>query len=117
MAKHFLTGGCGIRPFLDVWILNKKEIFKSKEREKLLKEAGVFTFEQNAEKLASVWVGKAEYDELTKEMENYIVKQAIVFNNYNVEVKGKIVYYPIYMLMFLNENETLRMPKVQIEEF
>ena len=51
------------------------------------------------------------------EMENYTVKQAIVFNNYNVEVKGKIVYYPIYMLMFLNENETLRMPKVQIEEF
>ncbi len=51
------------------------------------------------------------------EMENYTVKQAIVFNNYNVEVKGKIVYYPIYMLMFLNENETLRMPKVQIEGF
>lgn len=51
------------------------------------------------------------------EMENYNVKQAIVFNNYNVEVKGKIVYYPIYMLMFLNENETLRMPKVQIEGF
>ena len=51
------------------------------------------------------------------EMENYTVKQAIVFNNYNVKVKGKIVYYPIYMLMFLNENETLRMPKVQIEGF
>ena len=73
MAKHFLTGGCGIRPFLDVWILNKIDIFNSKETEKLLKEAGVFTFEQNAERLANVWLSGAEHDDLTKEMEDYIV--------------------------------------------
>lgn len=28
------------------------------------------------------------------EMENYTVKQAIVFNNYNVEVKGKSYIIP-----------------------
>lgn len=51
------------------------------------------------------------------ELENYTIKQAFVFSNYNIEVKGKIVYYPVYMLMFLNENETLQMPKVEIEGF
>jgi len=51
------------------------------------------------------------------EIENYAIKQAFVFSNYNIEVKGKIVYYPIYMLMFLNENELTQMPKVEIEGF
>ena len=73
MAKHFLTGGCGIRPFLDVWILNQNAGFKSKETERLLKEAGVFTFSQNADKLSGIWFGEAEHDELTKEMEDYII--------------------------------------------
>ena len=31
-------------------------------------------------------------------------KNAIVFSNYNVSVKEKIVYLPIYMVMFLNNN-------------
>lgn len=50
-------------------------------------------------------------------IENYKIDQAFVFNNYNVEVKDKIVYYPIYMLMFINENEMLQMPKVEIKGF
>ena len=50
-------------------------------------------------------------------IENYTINQAFVFNNYNVEVKNKIVYYPIYMLMFINENEMLQMPKVEIKGF
>ena len=51
------------------------------------------------------------------EMENYEIKQAFVFNNYNVAAKDKTVYYPIYMLMFVNENEMIQMPKVEIESF
>ena len=51
------------------------------------------------------------------EIENYTINQAFVFSNYNIDVKGKIVYYPIYMLMFLNENEIVHMPKVEIEFF
>ena len=50
-------------------------------------------------------------------IENYKIDQAFVFNNYNVELKDKIVYYPIYMLMFINENEMLQLPKVEIKGF
>ena len=50
-------------------------------------------------------------------IENYKIDQVFVINNYNVEVKDKIVYYPIYMLMFINENEMLQMPKVEIKGF
>ena len=35
--------------------------------------------------------------------DNYKIKKAFVFSTYNLSVKGKIVYLPIYMLMFINE--------------
>ncbi len=36
---------------------------------------------------------------------DYAIKEAYVFQNDNVSVKGKIVYYPIYMLMFVKREE------------
>lgn len=35
------------------------------------------------------------------EKQDYAIKEAYVFQNDNVSVRGKIVYYPIYMLMFV----------------
>ncbi len=36
---------------------------------------------------------------------DYAIKEAYVFQNDNVSVKGKIVYYPIYMLMFVKREK------------
>ncbi|MCD7820040.1 MAG: DUF4143 domain-containing protein, partial [Lachnospiraceae bacterium] len=33
----------------------------------------------------------------------YIIKEAYVFHNGNVSTDGKIIYYPIYMLMFVEK--------------
>ena len=35
--------------------------------------------------------------------DDYKIKKAFVFSTHNLSVKGKIVYLPIYMLMFINE--------------
>ena len=35
---------------------------------------------------------------------NYGVDKAIVFSNSNISIDGKIVYYPIYMVMFIDED-------------
>lgn len=40
---------------------------------------------------------------------NYKIEEAFVFSNYNISVKEGLVYYPIYMLMFL-ENEDIALP-------
>lgn len=37
--------------------------------------------------------------------EEYSLSEAIIFNNGNMQVKGKFVYAPIYMVMFLQRNE------------
>lgn len=47
------------------------------------------------------------------EISNYSIEEAFILSNYNVEVKGNLVYYPIYMLMFI-EDEEVKLPKVDI---
>lgn len=47
------------------------------------------------------------------EISNYSIEEAFVLSNYNVEVKGNLVYYPIYMLMFINDDE-IKMPTIEI---
>lgn len=77
MAKHFASSGCGIRLFLDIWILNQSKTFTKQGSEVLLEEAGLLKFAQNAEKLSNIWFGKEKHDEVTKEMEIYIVGAGI----------------------------------------
>ena len=47
------------------------------------------------------------------QISNYAIEEAFIFTNYNIEVKGKCIYYPIYMLMFLN-NGDIKLPIVDI---
>ena len=46
---------------------------------------------------------------------NYSMKEAFVFSNYNVSVEGHVIYYPIYMLMFL-EDDMLQLPTVDLTD-
>lgn len=36
----------------------------------------------------------------------YDLSEAVVFNNANLRVAGKIVYAPVYMAMFLEKDDT-----------
>lgn len=49
------------------------------------------------------------------EISNYSIKEAFVLSNYNVEVKGNLVYLPIYMLMFIKDEE-IKLPKVDFDD-
>lgn len=48
--------------------------------------------------------------------ENYHLTRAIVFSNSNVEREGKVTYLPIYMLMFLKEND-VNFTDISIDKF
>lgn len=47
------------------------------------------------------------------EISNCSIEEAFILSNYNVEVKGNLVYYPIYMLMFIKD-DAIKMPKIEI---
>lgn len=74
MAKHFAHGGCGIRSFIDVWILNNNILFDKEERRILLEEGGVLLFAERVEELAQVWFEKREHDHTTRLIERYILE-------------------------------------------
>jgi hypothetical protein len=47
--------------------------------------------------------------------EEYELQKAIVFNNENLHTKNKIIYSPIYMIMFLEKkNETPTFYKIDL---
>jgi len=73
MAKHFQIGGCGIRPFLDLWILNHRVQCDVQARRQLLAQGGLLAFAKAAEKLSEVWFSQGETDSLTAQLEHYIL--------------------------------------------
>ncbi len=75
MAKHIEAGGCGVRPFLDLWILNHlKRPFEPERRDALLREAQLHTFAKAAEKLSRVWFSGEACDGLSEGLEEYILR-------------------------------------------
>ena len=72
MAKHFVHGGCGIRSFLDLWILNEEIKIDNKTKIDLLKKGGILTFADTSEKLVKVWLTNGDYTQIIRNMETYI---------------------------------------------
>lgn len=73
MAKHFVNGGCGIRPFIDIWVLNHNCDFDREKRYHLLDEAGLLQFAKAAEQLSEVWIGNSPHTPLSEQLEQFIL--------------------------------------------
>ena len=88
MAKHFEVGGCGIRAFLDIWILQHRVECDPAQRELLLKEGGLLKFAQGAEQVAAWWFADAEPDEMTRQISDYILRAGLYGDNANRAALG-----------------------------
>ncbi len=73
MAKHFENGGCGIRPFIDLWILDNIPNSEKCKRDLLLEQGELLKFSSAMRELGKVWFGNAEHSALTKQTESYIL--------------------------------------------
>lgn len=83
MAKHFEDGGCGVRPFLDLWLLNHCKEYNKTAREELLTQGKLLTFAQSVEKLSEVWLSAAEREALTDHLERFILDGGVYGNLQN----------------------------------
>ncbi len=77
MLKHFVGGGCGIRFFLDLYILDKRSDTGAPEYESLLVEGGIFEFSRHASKLSRIWFCGEETDELYKNFADMVISGGI----------------------------------------
>lgn len=72
MAEHFMTGGCGVRNFLDLWIIKNKMGYDDETVRQLLAECKLIDFGNAVIKLSNVWFSEDEHSDLTKEIEDYV---------------------------------------------
>ena len=73
MAKHLVNGGCGIRAFLDVWVMNHRMAFDKAARCALLEEGALSAFAKAAETLADIWFSGAEMDENSQIFQDFVL--------------------------------------------
>lgn len=77
MAKHFVHGGCGIKPFIDLWIIKNKVGFDGGKAQKMLQESGLLAFYERSIYLMSVWFEGKPHNSVTQEMEDYILQGGV----------------------------------------
>lgn len=77
MAKHFVHGGCGIKPFIDLWIIKNKIGFGGCKAQKMLQESGLLAFYERSIDLMSVWFEGKPHNSVTQEMEDYILQGGV----------------------------------------
>ena len=88
MCYHFVAGGCGIKPFLDLWILRKNGYFTEENVFPLLQKCGLIPFYSAVNDLTDVWLEGKEHTELTEQMETYVLSGGVYGNSENGNAAG-----------------------------
>ena len=80
MAKHCLHGGCGVRPILDLWVLESIAHVDISAAIPLLERSGLKQFYDGATQLCSAWFSGKEHTPLSSEF-SYFLLGAGVYGN------------------------------------
>ena len=77
MARHFIDGGCGVKPFIDLWLLNNKICFNKEDRNELLIKGELLQFEKACNLLSKIWLEGLEHSNETLALQNYLLKGGV----------------------------------------
>ena len=118
MAKHFIKGGCGIRPFIDLWIMKRKIGFDSTILENLLSEAQLLEFYYSIWEVVNVWFENNSHSNVTLGIEEYIIKGGVYGTINNAAVisaaTGESKAESFSKLMFMSrESLAILYPKLE----
>lgn len=77
MSYHFLNGGLGIRPFLDLWLLRNKTEFDDETVRQMCEDCGILKFYEECCNLSEIWLGNQEYTETAKMLEQFCLSGGV----------------------------------------
>ena len=80
IARHIYTGGCGIRPFIDLKIILNSFEYDSIVLNELLEKADLCEFYKVACDLTKMWFENIEGTEVCIELESYVLNSGIYGN-------------------------------------
>jgi len=90
MAKHFKHGGCGVRFFLDLWILEHNTEGDRENRQKLIAEGGIVEFVDLSKELSEAWFSMGTHSEMSRTMEQYVLNGGVYGSTANNMVLTQI---------------------------
>ena len=73
MAKHIRSSGCGVRPFMDLWILEHVVEHDCAARDALLHQGELLTFANAARRLCEHWFSDVTAEEDTRRFSAFIL--------------------------------------------
>ena len=77
MAHHFVHGGCGIKPFIDMYIINNRFEYNDALLREILRKCDMENFYDNVLYVTDVWFGEETHNYLSKQVEEYILKGGV----------------------------------------
>lgn len=77
MSHHFLHGGLGIRPFLDLWLLKNKTEYDETVVKAMCSECGILKFYEECCDFAEVWLGSGVHTETTRMLEEFCLSGGV----------------------------------------
>ena len=77
MAKHLKNGGCGVRYFIDLWLLNHRTQFDANKREALIRKSGLSEFTKQTVQLSEKWFTQENLQNESSEFEEFIIRGGI----------------------------------------
>ena len=77
MAYHFVSGGCGIRSLLDIWVLEHKMGISYSCAKALLEKAGIYQFASEMSKLAELCFTQNNRDTFSDTVLKYIFQGGV----------------------------------------
>lgn len=89
MSYHFLHGGCGVRPILDLYLLQRKMPFDSTVLDEMLEKSGIKKFFDAAKAISEVWFGDGEHTDVTRRMEDYLLRGGVYGSTANSMAVGQ----------------------------
>lgn len=80
MAKHFRDGGCGVRPFIDLWLMCDRKAYDISLRNKMIEDAGLTKFETAVQEVVKAWFGDGEHTVVSVCVEEYVLNGGVYGN-------------------------------------
>ncbi len=105
MSYHFLSGGCGIRSLMDIWVIEHKMGITYYQAEGLLEAAGIYAFAKEISTLVDACFSNKPKDEFHEALLSYIfnggvygsVENNIAINNSKPYVTPRYIINRIFV--------------------
>lgn len=83
MSYHFLSGGCGVRPLMDIWVMEHKMGISYHQARELLEKAGIYVFATEISNLVDVCFSDKPQDAFSDTLLSYIFDGGVYGSSQN----------------------------------